>query len=263
MKVFGQLEYAQIHNLGSLPAAGIKGKAIHLTTDNRVYLDDGTVWRPILRNDGKIIIGNSGTATDNSRLHRGAAGLLQVLKGNDNTAEGTLSANLNQISARMENYTNAGKPAFGNPGRIIYVTDLFVTQLDTGSAWQTITPPTPATPLYDIIVGPGQTYTTLTAGLAALSADQSMFILAATYTENITVSVKANIYGAGSGAIINGTITFAAGSSDSTLRNVQVLDTVTINSGVGGITWVESELAAGKNLIDNSSLKQFVNIMKG
>jgi hypothetical protein len=44
MKVYGQLERAQIENVGALPAAGTKGRVVFLTTDNRFYIDNGSAW---------------------------------------------------------------------------------------------------------------------------------------------------------------------------------------------------------------------------
>lgn len=134
-KIFGQLENAQLENKASDYSAGVAGRAWWNTTSTQVKVDDGSAIRAMLRNDGKLVVGNSGTAADNIRLHRGAAGVLQFLSAADSTAEGSLSAALNQLSARLENYTNAGKPSFGNAGRVIWVSDLGQLQVDTGSAW--------------------------------------------------------------------------------------------------------------------------------
>lgn len=135
MKVNSQLERAQWENLASAPTVGTTGRFYWDTVLLRSYLDDGTTWRALLRNDGKAIIGNSGTAADNTRFHRGAAGVLQLVPGSDTTTEGTLSTSLNQLSTRFENYTDAGKPTFGNAGRIIWVTDLKTFLGDSGTAW--------------------------------------------------------------------------------------------------------------------------------
>jgi len=135
LKVSGQLERAQLENLASAPTVGIAGRIYWDTVLGRPFLDDGTLWRALLRNDQKLILGNSGTAAENTRIHRGAAGVVQLVSGADVTAEGTLSTALNQISARQENYTDAGKPAFGNAGRVIWLTDTKSFLGDTGTAW--------------------------------------------------------------------------------------------------------------------------------
>lgn len=135
MRVNGALERAAFECLASNPAAAIPARVWFNTVDGKTYLDDGTLVRALLRNDGKALIGNSGTAAQNIRLHRGAASVLQLVAGSDVTAEGTLSTALAQFSARQENYTDGTKPAPGNAGRIAWVSDLNQFQGDTGSAW--------------------------------------------------------------------------------------------------------------------------------
>lgn len=135
MKILGQIENAQLENKSSDYSSGVVGRIWWNTTSGQIKLDDGTNIRALLRNDQKVIIGNSGTAAENTRLHRGAANLLQFLQGSDATAEGSLSTALNQISGRLENYTNAGKPAVGNAGRVAYISDLGHLLFDNGSAW--------------------------------------------------------------------------------------------------------------------------------
>jgi hypothetical protein len=135
MKVFGQIENAQLENKSSDYSSGVVGRIWWNDTSGQTKVDDGSNIRAILRNDLKAIIGNSGTANNNIRLHRGANGVLQFLFGGDATAEGSISASLNQISGRLENYTNAGKPAAGNAGRLAYISDLGHLLFDTGSDW--------------------------------------------------------------------------------------------------------------------------------
>lgn len=138
MKVYGQLERAGAEVLSSNPSAGTLGRFWYNSTDNKFFVDKSTNNRPFLLNDDKAIIGNSGTAADNIRLHRGAAGVLQFLQGGDATAEGSMSTSLNQLSFKFESYTDAGKPAFGQAGRVAYITDLAKLYLDTGSAWSAV-----------------------------------------------------------------------------------------------------------------------------
>ncbi len=85
-----------------------------------------------------LVLGSNGTAATNSKLHRPAAGKTQIVLGNDATAEGSEASVLGQLSARMENFTDAGKPAAGNIGRIIYVTDTARFEFDNGSSWDQI-----------------------------------------------------------------------------------------------------------------------------
>lgn len=135
-KFYGELQEASLENLSSDPGGNVAGRVWRNTTENRVKTDDGTIKRALLRNDDKLAIGNSGTANDNIRLNRAAASVLQLLQGGNATAEGALSVSaLAQLSARLENYLDAGKPAPGNPGRLIFVTDLLEVQYDNGATW--------------------------------------------------------------------------------------------------------------------------------
>lgn len=138
MKVWGQLENAQLENKSSDYSSAPIGRTWWNTTSTQVKVDDGTNIRALIRNDQKAVFGNNGTANSNIRLHRGAAGVLQFVTGGDTTAEGTLSTSLNQVSGRVENYTNAGKPAAANAGRLAWITDLSFLQIDTGAAWVTV-----------------------------------------------------------------------------------------------------------------------------
>lgn len=135
MKVFGNLEKAALESIAGDPSGNIQGRVHWDTTATQIKFDDGTNKYALLRNDEKLIIGNNGTAASNVRLHRGAAAVLQLVPGNNATADGTLATSLAQFSTRFENYTDAGKPAAGNAGRIIWVTDLAQFQGDDGAAW--------------------------------------------------------------------------------------------------------------------------------
>lgn len=136
MNVFGQLKKATLEILGSSPSGNVTGRIWWRSDTGKAQADSGTQKRDFILNDDKAIIGTSGTAASNIRFHRGAAGVLQQVLGSDVTAEGTLSTALAQSSSRAENYTNAGKPAFGNAGRLAYLTDLFALGLDIGTAWK-------------------------------------------------------------------------------------------------------------------------------
>jgi len=47
-----------------------------------------------------LTVGQSATSAQNAKLHRGGSGILEVVAGNDTTAEGTPSANKTQLSAK-------------------------------------------------------------------------------------------------------------------------------------------------------------------
>jgi hypothetical protein len=134
-KIFGQLEKAQFEVLASDVAAGTIGRTWWNSTSGQQKVDDGTNIRAVIRNDAAAIIGNSGTANNNIRLHRGANGVLQFVTGGDATAEGTLSTSINQLSARLENYINSSLPAAGNAGRTAWVSDQGILKVDNGTAW--------------------------------------------------------------------------------------------------------------------------------
>lgn len=140
MNIFGQLINAQAENKTSNYSAGVAGRIWFNSTLQKFMTDDGTLVRAFLRNDVNFILGNSATVSDNIRINRGASGVLQFLPGGDTTAEGTLSNTLNQISARIENYINTGRPGNGNPGRLIFVTDFEggTMLVDNGTTWSTL-----------------------------------------------------------------------------------------------------------------------------
>lgn len=136
MKIFGQLEDACIEQLGADPGVSTQGRVFSNTADGHTKIDTGTAKRSILLNDEKAIIGLSGTASQNIRFHRMAAEILQLVKASDAAADGTAGTLLAQLSAKFENYTSAGRPVFGSPGRIIYLTDLKTISVDIGTAWK-------------------------------------------------------------------------------------------------------------------------------
>lgn len=137
-KILGELQSATFENLSSDPSGSVSGRVWNNTTESRVKSDDGSLKRAILKNDQFCTIGNNGTANNNIRLHRGAAEVLQHVKGGDATAEGSLSTSLAQVSGRTENYTDASKPAAGNAGRVIWLTDLQRFIGDNGTTWQAL-----------------------------------------------------------------------------------------------------------------------------
>ena len=137
-KFYSELQEASLENLASDPAGTVAGRVWHNTTTTQVKTNDGTNARALLRNDQKIILGNNGTAANNVRLNRSANGVIQVVPGDDATAEGSDATSISQISARMENFTDAGKPAAGNAGRVVWLTDLLSAQVDNGTSYQSL-----------------------------------------------------------------------------------------------------------------------------
>lgn len=133
--IYGDLKKAAFESLGSDPAAATTGRFWWNTVSLRPMFDDGTNNRALFRNDQKFIIGNNGTANSNVRVNRAAAAVIQLVPGGDTTAEGTLSTSVAQLSSRVENYTDSGKPAAGNAGRVIFLTDLLTFMGDNGTAF--------------------------------------------------------------------------------------------------------------------------------
>lgn len=104
-----------------------------------------------------------------------------------------------------------------------------------------------------VVVGPGGSYATITAAIAATGAGDYITVLKGTYTENITLSSNRTIVGQGYGTILNGTLTFATGSDESLWRQMKHLDNVTINSGVSEITYIDFWMASGKIITNNGT----------
>ena len=108
--------------------------------------------------------------------------------------------------------------------------------------------------LYDYIVAPsGGDYSTISAAIAAASNGQSIFVAGGTYTENVTVNKALNIFGAGRGTLINGSLTFASGSSDSLVQSLKIAMGVTINTGVTEVQLVQFWNGTGFVVTDNGT----------
>lgn len=138
MRVYSDLKVAAFESLASDPTPGVAGRFFFNSTSSLFKIDDGTNIRSFLRNDQQIIIGNSGTASTNVRLNRSGTGVLQLVLGNDTTAEGSLSTSIAQLSFRHEVYTDATKPAAGNAGRVIYLSDLQTFLGDNGTSYASL-----------------------------------------------------------------------------------------------------------------------------
>lgn len=264
MKFYGQLENAQVENKTTdYGSAGVVGRMWWNTTASKIKIDDGTNIRALLRNDGFAVFGNHATAANNIRFHRGANGVLQFVSGADVTAEGTLSTALNQISAKFENYTDAGKPAFGNPGRLIWVTDLVSLAVDTGSSWGIIggaATTARVSAVWDFVIGStaqvttgAATHDTWAGAIAAASAGDTIKVLEGTWTEDVTVDKQLHIEGNGYGSNLTGSITFTNAADRSYLSLVRASNNITLNSGADLIKVESVWLASGKTFIDNGT----------
>lgn len=260
MKVFGQLENAQLENRTADYTGGVVGRAWWNSTVGKFQFDDGTNIRALIRNDQKAIFGSSGTANTNVRINRSATGLLQFVLGGDTTAEGSLSTSVAELSSRLENYTNATKPNFGNAGRAIWVTDVPEIQIDSGAAWISLAVGNRVGALYDFVVGTaGQvaagiaTHSTWASAIAAAVAGQSIKILEGTWVENVTITKQLYIEGNGYGSYLNGSFTFDTSSDRSYLTRIRVNDNITLNSAVTLCKVDDSWLPSGKSFVDNGT----------
>lgn len=135
MNVYGQLLRAQLEKRASDHASSLDTGIWYNSTDEQVKISKVGAIRAFLLNDNKAIFGLDGTLADNVRLHRSGDQTLQIVPGNDTTADGSNATTLAKISAKFESYTTAGRPAFGNVGRVIFDTDEGQLFVDTGTAW--------------------------------------------------------------------------------------------------------------------------------
>jgi len=262
MKVYSQLVSAALEVKSSDYSTGIVGLIWWNSTAKQVKIGDtASAITNFLINNEKCIFGRNGTANNNIRFHRGAAGVLQFVQGGDTTSEGTLSTALNQISGRLENYADASKPAFGNAGRVAWITDVGALKVDTGSAWATIATNSAADRLlamYDAVVGSAgevssgvATHSSLTSAIAAVSAGASIFILDGTFTETISIDKQLYIVGKGKASILDGTVTFTSGSDQSTVKDLRITEDITFDSGADGNFLIDCFQATSKTVTDN------------
>lgn len=97
------------------------------------------------------------------------------------------------------------------------------------------------------------THTTFSAAQTAASDGDRITWLRGTFVENITVSKQLKLDGLGHGSILDGTVTFANTADYSSLKDVKVTGTVTVNSGADGIVVRDIWLDTGETLVDNGS----------
>jgi hypothetical protein len=88
---------------------------------------------------GQVVLGNNVTPSNNIKLHRGGAGILQITEGDDATAQGTLSTDLAKLSFKLEqNATGSLPSASGQEGRPVWDTTTKELKISDGSAYKTI-----------------------------------------------------------------------------------------------------------------------------
>lgn len=135
MLVYSQLKVASLENLSADPVLLPLGRVFFDTVLDRPKIKISSGVKQLVYTDDPVIIGTNGTAATNVKLHRAGTGIAQAILGSDATAEGSQATTLAQFGFRNQNFTDAGKPAAGQAGRIIWLTDVLKLQYDTGSVW--------------------------------------------------------------------------------------------------------------------------------
>jgi hypothetical protein len=95
-------------------------------------------------------------------------------------------------------------------------------------------------------------YATISAAISAATAGQSILIMTGTYTENVVINKLLTITGLGVGTVVNGSVEFAVGSSDSLMQDFSASG-ITIDSGVVEASVISFWNASGFKVIDNGS----------
>ena len=135
--------------------------------------------------------------------------------------------------AQLENL--ASDPTPGTKGRFFINTTANVARYDNGTSILDMGAGTTLPQKYTYVVSAssasGFTHTTIGAAITAASNDDTILIMAGTYTENVSVSKRLFIDGIGYGAYINGTLTFTSGSIYSIMNNFRVATSITMDSG--------------------------------
>lgn len=132
--IYGELYRAQLEQQSSFSAI-LRGRIGYNTTSLRPVIDDGSLVRALLTNDQRCIFGNDATAANNVRLHRGANTYLQLVPGNEASAEGVLATAIAEFDIKAPNYASGSLPSAGNTGRWAYVTNDGVPAFDNNVAW--------------------------------------------------------------------------------------------------------------------------------
>jgi hypothetical protein len=73
------------------------------------------------------------------------------------------------------------------------------------------------------------THTSISSAISGVSDGGRIFILPGTYTENVTVSKRVNIFGAGYDSVLSGTLSLSVGTSDfSSVKDIRISGNVSI-----------------------------------
>lgn len=125
------------------------------------------------------------------------------------------------------------------------------------SKWTT---QTAATSVYDAVIGSSAqvtagraTHSTWASAISAVGAGGSILVLPGSWTENVSLGKQLKIEGSGYGSYLNGTMTFASSSDNSTVKGARFAGAVTVNSGVSFITFTEAHLDSSSSLVDNGT----------
>jgi hypothetical protein len=265
VKVYSQLISAALENKSSNYSAGVIGRIWWNTVTGKVTVDDGTLVRSLLRNDQKCVFGNSGTASQNTRLNRSAANALQLVTGDDVTAEGTTSTSCAQIDARAVNYTTGGLPAAaaGNAGRIAFNTTTGSLNFDNGGTWTAVASGATTSrvaAVWTYVLGSAAQVTSgaathsSNASITLADGDSVLILPGYTASENWTITKNVFITGLGNKARITGSMTFSTGASYATVENIRISTGITIDSGVVGVDAYNGlYFPAGISFTDNST----------
>lgn len=115
-----------------------KSQGAIVATTKQTFHETGVVEHPLGSKSKSHVLGTHATPATNAKLHRAGTAKMQVVLGDDATAEGSSATTLAELSSRAENFTFAGLPAFGNAGRTVWVTDRLSFYVDTGTAWRVV-----------------------------------------------------------------------------------------------------------------------------
>ena len=239
--------------------------AAEVTIDN-IKVDGNTVSS--LDTNGDINLSPNGTGTvvvntdldvDNINVN---GNTISSTNANGNISldpNGTGSVSIEAPIDQLQQTTPANPSAGRN--KIYFKSDDQLYTLTSGGVESQLAPSTvgpKVSALFPFIIGTAGQVTSGAATHSSFSSAQSsasdgdrIVLLNITLTETVTVSKKLKIEGLGAGSVFNGTITFASGSSESSLKDVRVTDDITINSGVNKIV-TDIYIASGKTFIDNS-----------
>jgi len=143
-------------------------------------------------------------------------------------------------------------------GRLVYATDTKVFYRDDGTSLLPVN--TTAAAVNPSFTGflvsatdPLADFATITLAIAGAAAGDKIMLLDETYTETVSITKQLHIFGMGSKSNIVGAITFAAGSSNSTMKDVRTTLDINIAVAVTGIQILNTYLATTKTIIDAGS----------